>query len=880
MLLATPVLVRAKVAEILRRDAEARVIALAAAPVWPHDERLAVSTGRAMIVRPCVSTLAIRDELQRVADLAPGDVLVLLTEHETSELGASVTARFTGQKVLPLDRWQQLASLFRARDIDPALVEEQWAVDALLAAPPAEGYPAVANGYLDRASALSVLAETQVGLSRLDIDLAGLLQWSIAPEHLVGWTALDPAIRDGLTTWLAGRGGHADVARAVLRCFAGGYGPDTVAVGLVLAVLTHPDVHEAAQVPRTMLETRAAGGALDAATAADWGRAAEGLVQRLLAQEGRAVAGKVLRRAEELLIEQGAGDLAFPSTVLESGLAQRVRSVGSQIVALLRKRRLCAADLAPVEGESARLKAHALAVDHGERVRRVEMAVRLLRWLAYRQATPSPVAASLAEAARRQQAEDAWVDVARARVWEGDVDPAVAAAYRALCAAADAVRAEHEQRFAHLLADHVRTGSTLGELLGVEEVLGEVVLPLSAHLRVLLVVLDGLSTGVARELLADLSARGWVEHTLAPARPVLAALPSVTRVSRTSLLCGRLTDGTQSHERAAFHERGWPLFHKNDLTTAGAGDALAPRVADEIRGGNAVVGVVVNTVDEALDKGGRAPWTADSVDHLLDLLAVGHESDRVVLLVSDHGHVHERGSRLSADDSGGARWRSSAQPPVDDEVELTGPRVLLGHGRIVAAWNEGLRYTDIRNGYHGGASAQEVVIPLALLGRAERELPGWAPVHHAAPDWWVESAPAVATPRTPTPSPRRGRSAARAVPAEPAAPALFDAAEVVADRWVERVLASDVMVARLARMRRGTMPADRLAVLLRMLDQRGGGATRAVVARTLDVPEVRVGSHVAAAQRVLNIDGYEVLRIDGDVVRLNAALLKTQAGLT
>jgi hypothetical protein len=76
------------------------------------------------------------------------------------------------------------------------------------------------------------------------------------------------------------------------------------------------------------------------------------------------------------------------------------------------------------------------------------------------------------------------------------------------------------------------------------------------------------------------------------------------------------------------------------------------------------------------------------------------------------------------------------------------------------------------------------------------------------------------------------------------------------------------------------MPADRLGTLLRALDARGGTATRTAVARALDVPEARVASHVAAAQRVLNIDGYEVLRIEGDTVRLNAALLKTQAGVT
>ena len=205
------------------------------------------------------------------------------------------------------------------------------------------------------------------------------------------------------------------------------------------------------------------------------------------------------------------------------------------------------------------------------------------------------------------------------------------------------------------------------------------------------------------------------------------------------MLTGRLTDGTQEVEKAAFAERGWPLFHKADLSAAGAGDALAPEVVRAIRSKATVAGIVVNTVDDTLDKGGRAPWAAESVDRLLDILTAARDADRLVLIVSDHGHVHERGSRLERDDSGGARWRCSPRAVGDDEVELTGQRVLLGGGRIVAAWNEKLRYGPVRNGYHGGASAQEVVIPLALLAREELTIAGWAPVHHPQPDWWFEA---------------------------------------------------------------------------------------------------------------------------------------------
>jgi hypothetical protein len=504
------------------------------------------------------------------------------------------------------------------------------------------------------------------------------------------------------------------------------------------------------------------------------------------------------------------------------------------------------------------------------------MAVRLVRWLTTERAAPSPPARSLAEAARRQQAIDAWVDVARTRVWEGDVDHEVADAYRRLCQTIDAARAEHERLFAHLLADHTLAGSTLGELLPVEEVLAEVILPLAKSHRVLVLVLDGVSTGVACELLEDLSGRGWVAHTLAPVRPVISVLPSVTRVSRTSLLTGRLTDGTQEVEKAAFAEHGWPLFHKADLSAAGAGDALAPEVARAIRGKAIVAGIVVNTVDDTLDKGGRAPWAADSVDRLLDILTVARDVGRLVLLVSDHGHVHERGSRLERDDSGGTRWRCSPRAASDAEVGLTGQRVLLGDGRIVAAWNEKLRYGPVKNGYHGGASAQEVVIPLALLAREELKIPGWAPVHHPQPDWWFEGPVGQAIAIPPPPRPRVIKPKP---PAQPEAAALFEAAEAGQGAWIERVLTSEVMTERLTRLRRAAMPADQLASMLRLLDERGGAATRVAVARALDVPDGRFASQIAAAQRVLNIDGYDVLQIENDTVRLNVELLKTQAGV-
>jgi hypothetical protein len=234
--------------------------------------------------------------------------------------------------------------------------------------------------------------------------------------------------------------------------------------------------------------------------------------------------------------------------------------------------------------------------------------------------------------------------------------------------------------------------------------------------------------------------------------------------------------------------------------------------------------------------------------------------------------------------------------------------VLLGGGRVVAAWNERLRYTDKKNGYHGGASPQEVVIPLALLARTELGLAGWTPRYHPEPRWWIEpvlptTGKAVDSVGTAVKTrPGRGTDAKAAAgsyaalpldldatgpvvtsaehrPAERADGGLFDESVLVPRPWVERVLTSETLQARLAGTRRGGLPADRLEVLLRVLHDRGGTAMQAVLARELNVPQPRVAGQIVAAQRILNIDGYEILRTEGDTVALNSELLETRLGL-
>ena len=262
----------------------------------------------------------------------------------------------------------------------------------------------------------------------------------------------------------------------------------------------------------------------------------------------------------------------------------------------------------------------------------------------------------------------------------------------------------------------------------------------------LLLVLDGMSVAVACELAESVSSLGWseIEHEGDGRAVVLAGLPTVTEVSRTSLLSGRRQRGGQREERAGLAElAGAPtrLFHLGDLA-GGAGAYLPPDVREAVLdAGRPLVAAVLNAVDDSLSGGdpARTRWTVDAVRHLRPLLEQAAVAGRAVVLVSDHGHVVDRPDSgvLRSNAGGGARWRPADGAAGEDEVLLAGSRVLLGDGRVVAAVDETLRYRARHEGYHGGASLGEMTIPLLVFTRhGSAPMDGWRRSPDHEPGWW------------------------------------------------------------------------------------------------------------------------------------------------
>ncbi|WP_405105603.1 BREX-2 system phosphatase PglZ [Micromonospora sp. NBC_01405] len=888
---AQPDAVRRRVEAWLAKDDQADAIALAARPEWPAEPLLKID-GTAVRVVPCPTPLAARAALH---DRADGERLVLLTELTDAELGDGLLAHLSGQRVRKIDPWDLVRQMFGGvADLDPTLVKVGgWVADALSDHYPPDGWPAPPGAIVTRDHALRSLTAELLDLPRGEIDDSGLVQWSTDALRQRRFTLLPKAVADGVTTYLSAVAGH--VAVPVMAAVRAGHGVDVIPLGLLAGLLWPEGGGQAAQVEaavgRTRLEPRFGGLRLTAQQAGALHQAAEAWIYRTFDSggDGRDEAVRMLRRAEVVAAEIGITELLGVSAVLPSGFVQRLRAfAGAVRLAVPAGGSALPAAVTRAQSALATVEAHRAA--EPRRVEIARMAVRLLRWLS---TTDGPPSATLLDALHRHVRQDGWVDRARLDIFAGDPDPQVAEAYRLLHRAVDARRSRHDRQFATMLAEATAAEAEPGALLRVEDLLDRVVQPiLDQDRRVLLLVLDGMGVAAATEVAESITGSGaWVELTPegGPRTGVLAALPTVTEASRCSLLSGRLAAGGQQAERKSFNARfpAGRLLHKAALR-AGAGAALDPDVLAALENPTVpLVAAVVNTIDDALDRSdpGTAVWGKDTTITVVgDLLASA--ADRVVVLVSDHGHVVDRGPDAVTLPSASSenRWRAATSSAGEAEVAVTGSRVLLGGGSAVLPWREEVRYGPRKAGYHGGAAPAEAVIPLLVLTAGdEHAVPGWGGAPVASPDWWREPLT-----ESPTPPPRSGgsgrRHLRRAVEQQPAS--LFDVAAVAAPEpvaptpgLVTALLASERYAQR--RDPRTPLTDERVAALLDTLLAGGDRATLDTLAARARVPAHRISGTVTALRRLLQVEGYPVVTLDPDgrTVHLNRALLIEQFGL-
>lgn len=878
-------------------------------PAAPFTLRAAERDWRAVPVR---STLQARRALLDACAERP---VVLLSAVGKEELGEEVMARVSQRRLHSAEPWVLVRELFGAEEQTRDLSDQGWIAEELIARVPPGGFARVPAGILDLEFAWGALLQA-LGLSGELWTLKGLMEALVGPRGLDGtagglalgdvWPRFSGKLREKLAQRLVER--MKDFGPVAVALLDKGQARRALEWGLLAELSESPGKEDPLLRERVRLQVQLEAFAREAAARQAWGAAARLLLESWPA--GSESRRQCLLAAEQQLRAWGVEALIPSSKFLPGAIEALAAALGHALERFL-EQPVRKAHREGLEQAAHRLLSHLESSGAPENgVRRGLLAVlRLARWLRARWESP----VGLCDWALVQIDQWAWVDTERRILALSDLPRGLLQPTQQLAKQVAALRDQRSTPFAAALSRVLRGQEHAGEVCFSEGLLAGPLAGLTQKHRVLLVLLDGMSAVEFEAIAEDLvQSRGFERIAPQPSRrwmPVLAPLPTVTEVCRTSLFCGRLTVGDAATERQGFGDLArslaWirakdqaPLFHKAELRQEGGG--LSPEVYESLAGSAKVVAVVVNAIDDWLKQGGqvRMEWGLRAIPLLAALATAAEAEGRLLVLTADHGHVLDRpeGQKAEAGAQGGERWRSAERGLEPGEARFEGPRVLLPApgGPAVLPVIEGLRYASKAFGYHGGATAQEVVVPLGVFASrrlAENLDPALGPERFQRP-WWWDSAEDPAEGREPFDSAaeadrlRRSQGQLFSAPERRPEPAAAGSRESTAGQtakqrpaWIAELLKSPLFKAQKELAARQRPQDDPIAELLALLIANGNKLPRKAIGNHLGLLDAKLDTQLALARRLLNYDGLEILSDDGHDVILHPDVLWQQFGL-
>jgi len=835
------------------------------------------------------SALAAREMLLTAPS---ADRLILLSAVPEQLLGQDILARLNGRRLHRTNQTALLKELFQAQSLDPRVLPlARWS-DLLVEHAGDEGWVPASGGHLTAEQLWNQLLKRLWKLDASSGELTDVLLWSHGADAASRLATAPREFVQAATAWLESRCGPA--VRPVIGALTENSGVSPVVLGLCCGVLfadqlsVDPDALQA----RVRLERFVGDARIPAAAAEGWARSAASAADRLVALNGESERVNLGTTLDDLLKAIQASKFAGLSDLSALGFKQRLQVFSKSVMSLVDSDQPI--DAVTLRGIRASLGAAKPGVVLERRLGKVDMVLRCA--MAISAARERRIPCSLTEAMAAYRKNDGFADWARFALVGGDDSPELSELIGKLLLKIRRQREEQNRSFGKLLADWTASGSQWSDIVAIHEVLEKLVAPVAEHSPVLLVVLDGMSVPVFLELRTDLLSQGWssVRPGNSGTTPlVLSSIPSVTQYARVSLLSGSRRSGGQAEETAGFStnpalcavsRNSTPaLFHKAALTSSDE-STVSVTVCDAIQSPTRVVGLVINAIDDLLSKGDQVSirWTASAIRMLPSLLGLARDAGRAVILVSDHGHVAELGTtQVRGGDSD--RHRPLDTPPADGEITLEGPGVHpdISGQRLVAPWSEAMRYSVRKAGYHGGASLQEMVVPIGVFFYGQRLPTGLNEVSTESPSWWslddsetsvAKAFVAIAAPRT----------------SERTAPAtLFEHpsnAATVSGRdfnWLDAAIASDVFASQRRLAGRTPPSAEEVRRLIVCLADRGGKLTKSALSRAMGLPDLRLPGYLSLMRRILNVDGYAVLSVheESSTIEFNATLFKTQFGV-
>lgn len=854
---------------------------------WPSE--IQVSGGAVFPVHWCPTPLAMRMRLRELE--AAGRCGILLTSLDSVD--GDIGARLVHARVLAAGPQDRLKQGWSARELDPRLFRGRyaWLPELILRVVPQDQRQPAPGAFLTLDHALQQTVPRCLGLDTARPGLPDLLAWLASVDLATVKQGFEPAEWIGLRDHLARSVGPAGVPVWDLADPEDGRsdGARPLALGLVLGLPGAADDPQPASFAgglRALL-----GVDLPAEVRQAWAAAAEpAMDHRALSA---AAQDRVLTLADQFVGRLGLESQVARSDWLRASLTARLAAFARSL-----EHAVQAEDLPPV-----RLALDALAAHRLTQGPLAELA-RMLARVAWRLSEPMPEITTPAELAKSYARDVSYLDAALGFLADhaGDVSE-LASVAEALIARGAALVQSIEERARPVLA---KLGEPLPQggpdLLGVEDVLSQVALPIiETKQTVLLLVMDGLSLPILHRLGEPAGWRSYVPEATGHRMTAAAVLPTVTTVSRTSLLSGALAEGGQREEQTGLEKKCQKsrLFHKDDLEERSA------MVQQDIAQTNdySLVAVVHNGIDDNLDGSTqlRRSWDWQEFDKsstkLAAILEAAAEAGRVLIVISDHGHVTDARTAVPRPQQPltSARSRLGGSANLAEEQVVQGPRV-LPEGQAVVLTGRSVRYGQGAPGCHGGLSLPEVFVPVEVMVPRLFEqvevfrLPGWKAAPPPEPDWWY-LAPKAAAPGSPA-------AAARAEPQRPTRKArrspeqqlsLLDLAERdrsgrsapaephVSNDLASRVVGSAVMQEQRAFFRQAPEPAlvERfLAALIRA----NGCLSVLDVARALEIDEARAHRFASAVINLFNRDGEASVTFErrARLVRANIDMLARQ----
>lgn len=686
-------------------------------------------------------------ELRRALATRGDDDLVLLVDYVADPLPPDIVGRIASGKVHRLDPGRRIAMLFRAHAASADLLSRRALTRSLLDDPPSIA-EASAGPTIDLRTAFRAWLWHHAGIERSgELVEAGLLAHVATHEPTASVLALQPGSAlerevDELLQTFVGK-----LAPTLWRAWRQKQGRGAAALTFVLQAahdkLGDAGLRNAVRVAlRGVSPALAAGESLPMDSLSRWGNLADNLVLRL---HDKSQLTSLLQLADEMVPEADLSRSLASSRYLPSAF----RFGESDLAAALRE---CAeapsvADFDRAKDCLAQLERHRCA-ERGPEQARIARSRMALRLVAYELARPDLEGiarshGSLGEVyalAQHQSTIGGFVDHARSRA-VGEVHTPLDQAIDAVVQRIHRLRDDDDLRFARAYAEWRAHGVLSSpEVRPIERLVSDVVVGFLAdkpHRKLLVLVLDGMSWANAVELLLDLEdshEHGLLRVPPALALPVLAAIPTITSVSRSALFAGKLVasgteprtgdDPSRFAEHAALARIGLdgsPLHLQGTLQ--GADGSLSRATSELVASDKRLVAVVVNALDDQLEHSTQihAEATVRAIKPLRALLDAATKAGRAVLLASDHGHVP--GHRLEPLSKGGDgprhRFLTADEAALDEEVVVSSEVGYAPRGRkrvaMLARGCDGYK-NKAKVGAHGGLSLAEVVAPAVLIG--------------------------------------------------------------------------------------------------------------------------------------------------------------------